>query len=648
MKRLTRDAHVILTTLTLATSFVLTAFFATPTQAAKPTWQPTGNLDALTCETLYASGVLNVKCFGAVGDGKTDDTDAIMAAVYGHKQGDFFLKKVFVPAGRYLITRPMKLPAVRLEGEYHWTLNAGTVFEVASCAKHQIDTCVDSPLPYVIQMHAGQAHNIGIYGNDMAAVGYFSNNFSGPIHQMHNMYVTGTLEMAYFFHSSEVADFQNLIAANNRGHGFVFENCNASVGNRLSSIGNAGIGIWIRSATGVTYVNKSDALTGTWDETTKTLTPPPASSGGMHLNEGRSEANGAIGILVEGVGLANLTNIWLERNAADAVRVEDSSNVRITGLRVSTFSPGVAIRVATNSHNVTVRDNHLTGPLATGRIVVERGTSNATVVNNTRISHLAAQPAPVDLLDRGTLRTSAVAHLPSPPQTGTWQVGDIVWNNQPADGEALGWVVVNAGTKTTSPTWAPVGVVGNVHKTIIQKAKVLRRVKATDLGPFASEIISGVNVARGSDTPFIELDVPNNYVGGMLTVDYVANKTDGCYGRTFEMGRFRVGVSRAMSGDHIGNAQIQVTGPVMDGSSLTVGDAKHHRACQVIPTFSWETTTEDPQTGMRTLRLLITLEDGNGNAVRGRVRYQAKLLSGQASGAVVGGKAPMPIVAYAL
>jgi hypothetical protein len=72
---------------------------------------------ALLCPSAYAqrfppdSGVLNVRDFGAKGDGKHDDTSAILAAIAaeGGDTGPSFwqTKIVYLPAGTYLVSRPL-------------------------------------------------------------------------------------------------------------------------------------------------------------------------------------------------------------------------------------------------------------------------------------------------------------------------------------------------------------------------------------------------------------------------------------------------------------------------------------------------------------------------------------------------------------
>ncbi|WP_441373563.1 hypothetical protein [Acinetobacter lwoffii] len=51
----------------------------------------------------------------------------------------------------------------------------------------------------------------------------------------------------------------------------------------------------------------------------------------------------------------------------------------------------------------------------------------------------------------------SIAYASSAPVTGTWKVGDIVYNTTPSNGGVLGWSCVNA---SGSGTWIPFGVLG--------------------------------------------------------------------------------------------------------------------------------------------------------------------------------------------
>ncbi|MDA3963360.1 MAG: glycosyl hydrolase family 28-related protein [Planctomycetota bacterium] len=55
------------------------------------------------------AGVINVKDFGATGDGTTDDTAAIKAAITKSGEYKFFRPFVYLPRGTYLISEPLKV-----------------------------------------------------------------------------------------------------------------------------------------------------------------------------------------------------------------------------------------------------------------------------------------------------------------------------------------------------------------------------------------------------------------------------------------------------------------------------------------------------------------------------------------------------------
>lgn len=87
-------------------------------------------LSLLNSVDKRTSGMINVKEFGAVGDGVWDDTAAIQTAIdHANKHG----RKVYVPAGNYLISAPIMLNGCSLIGEHgNVFAPSGTVFECAT------------------------------------------------------------------------------------------------------------------------------------------------------------------------------------------------------------------------------------------------------------------------------------------------------------------------------------------------------------------------------------------------------------------------------------------------------------------------------------------------------------------------------------
>jgi len=82
---------------------------------------PTGAINRSVEDKL--SDVLSVKDFGAIGDGTTDDTAAIQAAI---NAGSSINKTVYFPNGVYLISSSILLPNnITIIGEAEWNVNDG-------------------------------------------------------------------------------------------------------------------------------------------------------------------------------------------------------------------------------------------------------------------------------------------------------------------------------------------------------------------------------------------------------------------------------------------------------------------------------------------------------------------------------------------
>ena len=83
----------------------------------------TGELDKIITETIMLTSstieiktehIVSVKSFGAVGDGECDDTDFIQNAI---DYANMYNRKVFIPKGVYLISKPIMLNGCSIEGE---------------------------------------------------------------------------------------------------------------------------------------------------------------------------------------------------------------------------------------------------------------------------------------------------------------------------------------------------------------------------------------------------------------------------------------------------------------------------------------------------------------------------------------------------
>ena len=112
---------------TLWTILVLAALIGGLTSAGAQPPAPARHVPVRPSDT-YEGETINVRDFGAKGDGKTDDTEAIGAAVKAacerrlipqHPKYNYFvsLVEVYFPSGHYLVSDTIDISYVKLRGE---------------------------------------------------------------------------------------------------------------------------------------------------------------------------------------------------------------------------------------------------------------------------------------------------------------------------------------------------------------------------------------------------------------------------------------------------------------------------------------------------------------------------------------------------
>ena len=115
---------------------VSTANILTGTDISASTIIATGSTTTRLLVDRFADTV-NVKDFGAVGDGVTDDTAAIQAAV------DSNASSVFVPSGRYAISRVNVNSPVRIVGESRELLNGSVLIPYDTTGQSASNTMIN-------------------------------------------------------------------------------------------------------------------------------------------------------------------------------------------------------------------------------------------------------------------------------------------------------------------------------------------------------------------------------------------------------------------------------------------------------------------------------------------------------------------------
>jgi hypothetical protein len=135
-------------------------------------------------------GFINVRDFGAVGDGKTDDTAAIQAAIAGlpkfTRRNPFGIKPIYFPNGIYLVSGTLK----RVEADGHYApglafigeSEAGVTLRLKDAARGFDDPNHPRPLLYFASGLLGNVPNAG--GKDYLGLGEGNDAYQNYIETM--------------------------------------------------------------------------------------------------------------------------------------------------------------------------------------------------------------------------------------------------------------------------------------------------------------------------------------------------------------------------------------------------------------------------------------------------------------------------------
>ncbi len=135
-------------------------------------------------------GFINVRDFGAVGDGKTDDTAAIQAAIAGlpkfTRRNPFGIKPIYFPNGTYLVSGTLK--RMEIDGRYAPGLafigesEAGVTLRLKDAAPGFNDPAHPRPLLYFASGLLGNAPDAG--GKDYLGLGEGNDAYQNYIETM--------------------------------------------------------------------------------------------------------------------------------------------------------------------------------------------------------------------------------------------------------------------------------------------------------------------------------------------------------------------------------------------------------------------------------------------------------------------------------
>ncbi len=253
---------------------------------------------------------LNVRDFGATGDGKSDDTDAINAGIgAAYKSG----KTLYLPAGTYLISKPIRFTGygLRIIGDGHLDDVRGTIIKAAA------------KMPAMLYLRGAGVEVSRLYldGNNKATFGLHAFHLNEVDSRLEFILIRNAISHGFFLDHSQISEVVNCISAGNGGDGFYITDCNAIRIAQCRSQANAGRGFTV---TTTDY------------------------SGGCQLLDVNVEENGMEGVFVVRGGTSTLVVLqraWIEGNNPgppdkrpnqyDAVRIV-GSNVVVTQCRIDT------------------------------------------------------------------------------------------------------------------------------------------------------------------------------------------------------------------------------------------------------------------------------------------------------------------------
>jgi parallel beta-helix repeat protein len=461
--------------------------------------------------SMIAGEVANALDYGAVGDGTTNDTVAIQAAVNSGKP-------VYFPSGTYLIAAPILLPdnailqsdngVIKASASFSGTgytykamittaqssTNDGLTIQgltidgnsVASligvCAFAcdnvliQQNTVKNCPTGIFAFGDGASLLNQKIVGNTIygGANGIAVSATDGRNIVVSKNYVYNHTSSGMAFQSSNEILIEENTCYNNgtvNGNGIFIKGCQAVrvIGNWLTNnsyIAEAGSGIGI-NMTGA-FTNRDISIVGnviaySGDDGIDAYCESSASNIDITIQGNVIFGNKTSGINVSTDGGASvqrgyvITGNIIHTNGLHGVFLQDANYCTVTGNSIydnSTFNPGNYVGI----YGVDLLNSTVTG----NTIYQSAGVQNGIIFDGTPVNNRVT--------DNTVTSTSIAYSLNNPannnyiidykgsaaPVAGTFQAGDIVYNSAPTAGGFIGFVCVTAGTPGTWKTFGAI------------------------------------------------------------------------------------------------------------------------------------------------------------------------------------------------
>lgn len=420
--------------------------------------------------------MLTVRDFGAFGDGQTDDTDAIRRAI----NAAAFTQPIYFPAGIYPVSSGIDISGQRLVGEPgQSSLGAlpadnvaptqyGSVIRASSAVSPFSGGVLFSTSPPPDEQgnkKAGKRVHLTSIQVDANHRADYALHLRGAIHSLlWQVLARNALLDNFLLDGCQLANFWLLTSLCAGRHGIHMIDCNGATLQNFHS-NHSGAAAGPKSPCSAEQPNHDGC---------GLLITNEGDSGGVYVEHGDIEGGAGTAIYVKNA--VKLTaqgreyrsdmpsiveKVWIENGSRRDTIVLDGArgcilqNCRITGGEKG--NPAVrAIRLKNGAFSNILRDNfiavegaplELTGMATGDQIMLEPGCVNNHLENNLSLRNLAdfwASGVPVITGDRNHVvgQRQVISHRNSPPSTGTWELGDIVFNTHPNQTKVAGWICV--------------------------------------------------------------------------------------------------------------------------------------------------------------------------------------------------------------
>jgi len=268
---------------------------------------------------------IDVKAYGAKGDGVTDDADAIQSAI---DDGITHRAKVYIPRGTYVISKQINVSLGSFASSKALTITGDWPIILANASMKTVI--------YIDTAAYFRMERIIVDANGNATYGIIAHKLTSRNGILEDLRIINAKSDGLFANQSQLSIFRNIVSENNNGSGFHIIDGNGLVLEKTSSNTNNGSG----------YLIEGDV-----------------NSGKMWLRDVDAELNQGNGIeltrMVQGGPI--IDGGWLEGNVLDGVFV-NSSNTVVTNLNIigNPLNANKAVRITTYANGTRVIGNTFT------------------------------------------------------------------------------------------------------------------------------------------------------------------------------------------------------------------------------------------------------------------------------------------------